>query len=194
MAATETIDLCTLQEVKVYVSLDTDKAVGNIDTLLERLITSKTKAITTYIGYTQILAAEYTEYIDGNGTQYLFPSNIPINTVTSVHDSPDWVYDSDSLIDSSYYKIVDKRYIVLNGYAFAISNQNVKIVYNAGYTTIPEDLAQVCIEEVVRTYNDKANIGVSSRTDRHGGVTKVEKGFMTQSIEIMDKYRKIGVY
>ena len=191
MAAT---DLCTLDAVKKFTGLDIDTTVDNIDDMLERLITSKTEAITKYIGFNQILAADYTEYQDGDGTNILFPYNTPINSITTIHDSIEWTYDADDLIDSDYYKLVDKRRIVMKNYVFNKGVHNIKVVYNAGFADIPVDLTQVCIEETVRAYNERLNIGISSRTDNKGGVTMVEKGWLKQSREIMNKYRKIGVY
>ncbi len=191
MAAT---DLCTLEEVKVYANLDTENAVGNVDTLLERLITSKTQAITKYIGFSQILAKDYTESYDGNGTSYLYPLNLPLISITSIHISSSWTFDATTLIDSDDYKIVNDKYITYKDYIFTLGDQNVQVIYNAGYAAIPFDLVQVCVEEVTRTYNDKANVGIVSRSDRSGGTTRIEKGFMKQSIEVMDQYVIGGLY
>jgi len=187
-------DLCTLQEAKVYVGLDIEKAVGNIDTLLERLITSVTTAMTMYMGYTQMLAKKYTKSYNGNGSKYLYPYNVPLNSTTSLHISSVWTFDATTLIDSDYYKIVNERYIVYREGIFTLGDQNVQLVYNAGYDPIPTDLTQVCVEEVTNTYNNKGNIGIISRTDSKGGVTKILKGFMPQSIEVMNKYIKVDIY
>lgn len=186
------IDLCTLDDVKLILGLST--SVSDMDDFIEDIITSKTVSITNYIGFKQILSADYTEYYDGNGSDLLFPYNIPLNTVTEINICSDWVWGSDTTVGSTDYRIVNNSYIILKDTVFTTGSQNVKLIYNAGYDTIPYDLKMVCIQECSRLYNEKESIGIVTRTDSKGGVTRVEKGFMKQSIEVMDNYRRLVVY
>ena len=186
MAAT---DLCTLSQVLKYLKIG-DDADDKTNDILEKFITEKTKAITNYIGYTQILAQDYTEYYDGDDGKYLFVYNTPIVSVASLYDDIEWDYGSDTLVDSDNYKIVDSRYIVRKDAVFNKYDQNIKITYNAGFATIPADLNGVCIEEVARSFSEKGNIGITSRSDSKGGVTRVEKGWMKQSLDVLNIYVK----
>lgn len=190
MAAT---DLCTLNDVLRYTGVE-DDTIDKVNDLIETLITSKTAAITRYIGFNQILAKDYTEYYNGDGGTRLYTDNFPINSVSLLNIDTGWDFDTDTDIDSDDYRIsTDKRYILLKYTVFTEGQEVIKITYNAGYTSIPDDLKQVCIEEVSRAYNEKLNVGISSRTDNKGGVTRVEKGWMKQSVEVMDKYRRWSI-
>jgi hypothetical protein len=187
MAAT---DLCSKQDVLKFLGME-DDSIDKVNELIERLITAKTSAIANYIGHDFVLASDYTEYYNGDGGRRLYTDNYPINSVTLLNDDIDWDFDSSTDISSDDYRISnDKRYILLKDDIFTEAQQNVKITYNAGYTSIPDDLKQVCVEEVSRSYNEKLNIGISSRTDAKGGTTRVEKGWMKQSVEVMDRYRR----
>lgn len=187
----EDTDLCTLNNVLAYISIK-DISSDKINDLIERLITAKTTAITRYIGYEQILAKDYTEYYNGDGDIRLYLNNTQINTVTEINIDTDWDFGSDTTVGSDDYRISsDKTYILLKDTIFTIGQENVKVTYNAGFATIPTDLAEVCIEEVVRAYNEKLNIGIVTRTDTKGSITRVEKGFMKQSVEVMDIYRRL---
>jgi len=160
---------------------------------LKALITNKSQAITHFLDYEQILAKDYTEYHDGDGYNKIYPYNLPVNSITSIHISSDWDFDTESLVASGSYRIVNKQYVALKNTVFTKGEQNVQLIYNAGFETIPSDLKQVCIDEVIRAYNDKENIAVVSRTDPKGTVTKLEKGFMKQSLQVLNRYKKLMI-
>lgn len=186
-------DLCVLSDVEKHLN-QVNKTTNEIQEVLSNLITNKTQAITTFLGFEQILAQDYTEYMDGDGDSNIYPNNTPINSITSINIDSDWTWGTSTLISSDYYRIVDSRYITMKGYFFTTGSQNVQLIYNAGYTTIPSDLKQVCIDEVVRAYNEKSNIGISSKTNANGSITRFEKGFMKQSLEVLYRYKKIMAY
>jgi len=165
--------LCTLEEVINFgeMSIDDDKD----NDIIRRLINGTTTAFHTIAGIEQFKAKNYTEYLDGTGNRYLRPTHFPINSVISIYDDTDWGFEDSTLIDSSYYRIVRERYIVLKNTVFTEFLQNIKITYNAGYNTIPEDIKQLCIEVVSSIWRRKAEIDVSSRADQFGNVTYIEK-------------------
>lgn len=184
----ESTDLCSTEDVLRHLGID-DDSNDPVNKLIERLITAKTTAITQYIGLNQILAKDYTDYYDGDSGNRIYTINTPINSITEINDDIEWTFDTDTIIDSGDYRIsTDEKYILLKDIITTTGNQNVKVIYNAGESIIPTDLKQTCIEEVTRSYNEKLNIGVLSRTDAKGGTTRVEKGWMEQSIEVMDRY------
>lgn len=186
----ESTDLCSTEDVLRYLGID-DDSNDPVNKLIERLITAKTTSITQYIGWNQILAKVYTDYYNGDSGNRIYTINIPINSITEINDDVEWTFDTDTKLDSGDYRIsTDEKYILLKDIITTIGNQNIKVIYNAGYESIPTDLKETCIEEVSRTYNEKLNVGVSSRTDAKGGTTRVEKGWMKQSIEVMDRYIK----
>lgn len=184
--------LTSLDAVKDFYAMSGSKQID--DDLLEDLIDRVSEMIYSYCNVNSFRQNTYTEYQDGQGSKYLFVNNIPIISVTSIHDDDDWVWGSDTLIDSSQYRVIDDRYIVWRDDYFDNADQNVKIVYKAGYITIPGDLEQTCIEEVVRRFKHRRDVDVQSKTLEDGTVQYVSKNLMQSSILVLNKYRNDWVY
>jgi len=149
--------LCTLNNVKDRLGLTGTKEEE--DSIIESLIDEVSKLFETYCD--RIFgSAEYTEYFDGGGRSWVRPKNYPITAVSGIWDDFEWGWDAEDLIDSSYYRVAtDGMFIILKNLTFVDAEQNVKVVYTAGYSTIPFDLRGACIDEVMRLYK--------SRTSRH---------------------------
>lgn len=149
--------LCTVDEAKTYLNVD-----GNMDAdeeLVENLIDR-----VSYIFEIQcdrvFDSTEHTEYLDGEGREWIRPKHYPITAVTGLWDSTTWDWDDDTLISSDDYKVSNSgRFIKLKARVFYDGSENVKITYTAGYSTIPLDLKMACIDEVARLYR--------SRDERH---------------------------
>jgi len=184
--------LTSLDSVKNFYGMTGTKQTD--DDLLEDLIDRITELIQSYCNVTNFKSTKYTEYLDGMGSKYLFVNNIPIVSITSIHDDADWGWNSDDLLDSDDYRSVDNKYIVLKDDFFTLADQNIKIVYTAGYTTIPGDLEQVCIEEVIMKYKHRRDIDVQSKTLDDGTVQYVSKNLMQSSRITLNKYRNDWVY
>ena len=182
--------LCTLDEVRDYLSMES--SVANIDTLLENLIKRVSSFVDNYCDRT-IETTTHTEYYDGNGTDRLYTLNYPITSVTNLWENTNRAWDTDDITDSDDY-IVMENSILLKTTIFSNYPQCIKLTYVAGYATIPEDLKQLCIEEVSRSFNHKQDIGIISRGDSKGNITRIEQGLMKQSKEVLIKYRRTGLY
>lgn len=143
-------ELTTTANVKEFLGIGT--AVTDDDTFIQNLITRVSDDIEKECGRT-FADATYTEYRSGDSTGLLLLDQYPINSITSIHDDIDRDYGADCLIDAddySYYS--DSGIVELDGLTFCRGVNNVKIVYNAGYTTIPTDLEQACIKRVAVEY------------------------------------------
>lgn len=177
-------ELTTLANVREFLEFPDDQT--DDDTLLEKLITRMSADIESDCD--RIFGdATYTEYHDGDGTDTLLLKQYPINSITSVHDDVDRDYDTDTLIDSDDYVYDSETGILtLDGFGFSIGRQNVKVVYNAGYTTIPTDLEQACINKVVIKYL-QGKAGMSAFDSDH--IERISN--MEKYIEkVIRKYRK----
>lgn len=179
--------LATLDEIKDYYQFGSTKQID--DDLLEDLSDRVTIMFQTYCEVTSFKSADYTEYVDGTGDKYLFLQNTPINTVTEVNIDSAWVWGSDTTVGSDDYRIVDSRYLVTNS-VFSYGSQNYKVIYNAGYDTIPLDLKQVAIEEIVRRYKHRKDFDVTAKSLEDGSVAYTEKGLLTGTKQILDNYIK----
>lgn len=146
------------------------------DAFLESLVNRSYKILETWLGR-KMKAADYTEYYDGPDDEYpdqILLNQFPLNSIASLHDDLDRNFGSDMLVSSTDYVLYKERGIVRlfrNQACFQKGIQNIKIVYNAGYTTIPGDLADACIQMVEHMFNrartggfDTASLGGKSET------------------------------
>ena len=182
--------LATLDEVKNFYGMTGAKQTD--DDLLEDLINRITQSFQTYCGVTSFKAADYTEYIDGESSKYIFPKNTPIQTITEINEDPDWNWASDTTIGSDEYRIIDDKYIVRNS-NFAAADQSIKLIYNAGYITIPFDLKQACIEEVSIRYKHRRDIDIQTKSLEDGDATYNTGAFLPSTLEVLYKYRTMWV-
>ncbi len=184
-------DIATLDEVKNFMGINNSKS--NDDDLLENLITRVTEWFQNYCGVLQFKQQTYTDYYGGKNTRHLYVDNPPIISVTSLHDDTDWTWDAATLIDSGDYKIVNSFYVVLKDTTFSKGDQNIKIVYEGGHTTIPEDLKHACITEVSRIYNSRDDLSYTSKSSGAGSSISYDKDYLLSStINILRKYRIIS--
>ena len=174
---------------------DDQISVSENDDAIENIINAKTEEFHKYCEITQFKSRQYTEYYDGNGGGFLYPRNLPIISISSIHDSAEWDFTADTLIDSDLYRSVDGRYVALQPTAprFVQSTQNIKIVYTAGYANIPEDVKLACVREVVREFQNRRHPDVSNINLDDGTIAFVEKGLLKSTKEVLDQYRLLGV-
>lgn len=156
----------TLAAVKRHLKIDTLDT--DHDAELEALINAAYLMLEGYIHH-PLKAADYTEYYDGDGTNSVVLRKYPINSIASVHDDPDRVFGSDTLIPSTDYLIdnddqVGSLRLFLNTLSFSEAIKNVKVVYNAGYTTIPADAERACILLVDYLFNRAGSVGLTSQS------------------------------
>jgi hypothetical protein len=186
----ETYALSTVADVKDFLGLGATAEPD--ESLFESLINNVSVLFANYCGVEQFKTKNYIEYHDGHGSRYIFPRNYPINSVDEINEDIDWVWGSDTTIGEDDYRIVDKRYIVYDG-LFAIAEQSIKIEYSAGYDTIPLDLKQACIEEVVRKYKHRKDLDVSSKSAQDGTTNYIVKDLLPSTKITLDRYKKLRV-
>lgn len=88
-------------------------------------------------------SATYTaEKYDGNGDNYLFLKQYPIISVTEI-------LRDDVAIGETAYKIYKEEGYILKETFWTHGYQNLKVTYDAGFTTIPPALAEIAIEWVI---------------------------------------------
>jgi len=176
--------LTSLTKVKEFLRI-TD---NNDDTLLTNLISRVEKEVKEYC-QRDFEATDYTEYYDGDGTDTLLVDNYPINSVSELYDDPDRDFGADTLIDPSDYVIYSEEgKVVLDGSVFSKGKKNIKIVYNAGYTTIPADLEQAVIKLVAAEY--LLGQGSVNVVEGEGQQIRPQK-LREEAYKILDRYRRI---
>ena len=180
--------LVTLDEVKKFMGMIS--STSDSDDLIEDLISRISTLFESYMNR-NILSREYTEDHDGKGAMVLFPKQPKITSITSIHDDYDWEYTDDDLVDSDNYKIIDESSIVFKNVSLNNYTANVRIIYTAGYTSTPLDLAQACIGEVARMYKNKNQIDITAKTLSDGSVSFSGKRFLPLTYITLKKYKRL---
>lgn len=181
--------LTTLDSVKEWSEMTGSKQ--SADDLIETLIDNITVEFENYCGVDSFKQADYTEYYDGSEGIYIFVKNVPINSVAGIWIDQDWSWEATDLVDSDDYRInQDNRFISsLNGWTSGV--QNIKVTYNAGYSTIPGDLGQVCNEEVYRRYKKNKEIDVMIKTLEDGSLHYPSPRLLDSTVMILSKYKRM---
>jgi len=191
--AINTYSLVDLPSVKRFMGVtgsDTE-----MDDLLCELINRHSVLFETYMSR-NILSRSYTETQDGGGYHMLFTTQYPIQSVSSIHDSSSWVWSDDTLIDTDDYVITSGDHlnaIILKTLVFGDYLDNVKVIYTAGYDEVPLDIQQCIIEEVVRSYNDKDELGVSIKSISDDSMHYTSQGLLEKTQQVLSKYKRLSV-
>lgn len=149
--------LTTLENVKEFLQLTTT----GLDALIENLIIrgdSQIKKFTDRELEESTLTQQYDGTVENGGVLNL--DEFPVTSITTVHDDISLVFDASTLIPDTDYVFEAKPGILrLTPLAstlrpfrdprqFNEGVQNIKVVYVAGFATIPGDLEQAAIELV----------------------------------------------
>lgn len=176
----------TLNDVKNFIGMSgTDVTT---DTLLEDIINSVSSLFETYTNR-KFKSRDYTEYYNGMDKSLLFTNQYPISSVLGIWDDSEWIWDDNTEIDSSKYRVVNE-YIIFKDVILRNYNENIKITYTAGFTSIPYDLKQACISESARIYKNRKQVDVVSKTLADGSVSFSAKDLMAQNKLILNGYIK----
>lgn len=135
-------DLTTLPRVKTFLSI----AHTQFDPLLEDIIAAASGAIRDYCAR-QFAAppGEYSEYHDG-GTDTLVLRERPVTEVSAIYEDSGHQWPESSKLDSKDFIVNEEAGLVTRAWGtFPSGRAAVKIIYTAGYTTIPEAVAQACV-------------------------------------------------
>ena len=140
------------------------------DDQISNLINRSYKILEAYLGHA-IKSTTYTEYYDGDGTKKLLLRKWPIVSVTSINVDIDRDFASDTVMDSDDYYVDTENGIIdvwqetgVGPTVFEFGIKNVKIIYVAGYATIPNDLVHIANEHVAFLFRRSATEGTTSQS------------------------------
>ena len=159
--------LTTVARVKEVLGLKTDDTTK--DALIAELIERVSKEITSRTNRSMEYGS-YTDYYNGDGkSKRLSLINFPVDATATfqLYDDTARAYDSTTLIDPTNYTVdYDNGIVSLDaGIPFLRGYKNIKVVYAAGYHTIPQDLESACIWTVAADFIEtqgelKTEIGI----------------------------------
>ncbi len=162
-------DLTTLENVKSYMQItDTSQ-----DTVLARLISAFSQWFLTQVNRGALISSTYTETRNGQGGDSLTTIYWPIQSITSLTVDgvtiPPQANPGQNGWTPGYTN--DSFTVWLTGYRFTKRRGNVQIVYVAGYESVPLDIEQAVIDQVVFTLRRQPNLGTTSQS--MNGITTV---------------------
>ncbi len=153
-------DLTTLADVKTWLQTGQSAFPVTDDALLTRLVTAASQYIQSWLNR-PIASADYLEVRDGTGGQTLQFACFPVIDVMSLTIDRQAIPRAGS---SRAGYAFGPTQLSVSGYRFSRGLQNIVIGYTAGYSTIPSDIAQACIELVALRYRERTRIGETSRS------------------------------
>lgn len=174
------IDFTTLAAVKT--ALSGSAPMGNADDVyLQQLITAASRFLLKQMNRSTLKIAEYSERFDGNGRNSFTPRFDPVTEISSVQSGSVVLTESQS--GSAGYLLSGQR-VVLIGTSWELGNQNCVVTYKAGWESVPEDLAQACVELVSMKYRRRKRIGMLSEALPQGaGTASYMKSDVTDDIK-----------
>lgn len=186
-------DLTTVTDFKIDFNIAS--SFTDHDTLIQNLITQKSKMISEYCGGRKFASQAYSSaddntLYDGDGTSVLLTRQFPIVSVASLYDDTARVFGSNTLIDPSYYVInYTEGKIELDTILFSVGKRNIKVLYTAGYSTLPGDLVSACEQLVMADYLEHvASVNVASSDEVIYKPDKLRK----DAWAVVERYKRYG--
>lgn len=175
-------DLTTVQNVQEFLDIKNTNDVS----MLGRLITAVSVSFERYADRT-FKTSSYIHTFDGNGALRQVLREYPVTAVSSVLINGVSIPQAATVLNSGYR--YDQRSVILTGYSFTQGFQNVVIAYTAGFTSIPLDLEQACIEQVAYLYRLRKRLGESSTGLAGATTTYITKSMLDTVKSVLDQYR-----
>lgn len=162
--------LFTLAEFKTH--------EGIVGTSLDAFVTAmipRSLAALERLTNRKLEAASFTEDYGGNGTPNLFLRYPPINSITEIKESDTRDFASVTAIPSSDYVLdseagILKRVeateiaVLRTGAIWPSGDYNIRVVYNGGFSTVPEDLKEAAMLWTSLRLRRRGSIGIVSET------------------------------
>ena len=185
-------DLCILADLKAWLNIQSSAE----DTLLQNLITRGSLQMLRWMNRDHIIATSYTENRDGSDALFILPRNFPLISVSSVMIDNIAIPAAASQVAAGF--VFDARKIMLRGgssafysvgpyssqyqYRFTRGFQNVQLVYQAGYASVPADLQQAAIEGFAYVYRRRTHIGEDTNSASGQVTISFSREMLPQSV------------
>jgi uncharacterized phiE125 gp8 family phage protein len=194
MAQDSTIQVLAQSALKTFLKI----SGATEDALLDSICDRTNALIKSYIGR-NLVSQTYTEYYDGNGSAKLLLRNYPVVSLTSLHVDTLRAFGSVSEIVIADNVLLENNAGIIRlwnqGGVFLRGRANVKVVYVAGYATMPYDLVDAAIliasHSYKRHYQDQ-RIGLQSETIGDRTMTYSSEAIPAKAKLILDKYKRVS--
>ena len=147
----------------------------------------------------KLKAEDCEEIQNGTDRDNIHVNNYPINTVVGslqVFIDLDRNFGADSLVDTNDLSIDSENGIIYYDSWFPMGRQNVKIIYNGGFSSVPYDLQVATMETVAHLWKrrEEKRWGVSSINQGGTNVQIGEQSIPQMAIDILNGYRRPNDY
>lgn len=144
------MDLTTTAKLKIYLGIaETDTSE---DDLLAQLIAQNSKRIEAYC-QRHFASSTLTDDFNGTGTNSLVLATRPLTQLTSVKIDCARSFPAESEIDTEELSLDSEAGIITRiDNIFPRGVRNVRVVYVAGFSTVPDDINLACIKLAAASY------------------------------------------
>lgn len=126
--------LCSVTDVEGIVQINFSDTLET--SITNYIIPYADSVIKTYLGY-DVEQANHTEVIFGNNLREISLKQIPVNSITSITEDGNTLTEGN---DAEYVFHSNGRVERVLGRWSGAKPKNITVVYNAGYSTIPDDI------------------------------------------------------
>jgi len=149
--------LVTVTVAKTYLGV----SGSDDDALIASMVEAATDAMEAEAAR-HLVSTSRTEIVDGSGQRRLYLAEPP-ESVTTVHQHSDQAWADANLVDADDYDL-DGCCLDYRSRIWTAGRHNTRVVYLAGYATVPDDLVIACQRQVSAYYAwwlvDKMGLGV----------------------------------
>jgi len=177
-------EFATVDEVKYYLGTSTDAD----DILISSLVSSESAFIESWSNRTFDVTPQMDIFNGGGGLEHTF-KYYPVVSVASLSIDGRSIPEAATINDSGYMLYDDR--LILFGYNFGWGKRSCIVQYSAGYSVIPSEIKQACIEMVAIRYKERDRIGLNSKS-MAGETTAYNVKDMPDHVKsILKQYRRV---
>lgn len=185
--------LITVGDLKNFMGIDTP--------IYDEKLTMIVNAMTDYIESRckrRFQSTLYTEYVNGDDSDHLMMKQYPITSITSVEENSNSDNSSNwaTLAAEEYFNIgpdLEAGLIRKTSRTFK-GTANYRVVYTAGYTTLPSDLKYACYMLCSEAFNRSRSAGVKSESLGDHSITFESISMENDNVEkVIQRYRKYTI-
>jgi uncharacterized phiE125 gp8 family phage protein len=184
-------NLTTVATLKAHLGIPS--AENSQDSRMELLINAASDSIERYLDR-KIKSQTVTEIQHGRRQDILILREWPVTSITELRVDMDHVFsDPSTVVPQAEYGIGDdKNSLVYYDTVFPRGNNNVKIVYVAGYATVPSDIeyAALLFCEWLYFFRNRQDIGRTSKSKGDESMS-VSQGMPDIVRQMIEPYRRM---
>lgn len=174
--------LVTTEYIRTFLDFASDKTPKYEEyiNMASQLIESFTKR--------KLFQSDYQKDFDGNGLGFIILDQYPVNEVSAVFYDPSREFGSDTELTDFLYEEFGS--LVFPGMVIEKAPQCVRVVYNAGYEIIPDDIRLATLETIafISSRIGSSRIGMKTMNAPDGLNTSYELSLPLNARNLLEPY------